>query len=71
MSENTTTFGKTGAAALVVAALTWAVAVVLADSGSAPNLTTQSIGYVGLALLAVGIVALVAMLVDLYKTEGL
>lgn len=71
MSENTSTYGKTGAAGLVVAAVVWAVAVVLGESGATPDAMTQSIGYVGLALLAVGIIALVAMLLGMYNSDEL
>ena len=71
MSENTYTYGKTGAAGLVEAAAVWAVAVVLGESGAAPDAMTQSIGYVGLALLAVGIIALVAMLLGIYRSDEL
>jgi len=69
MGENTSTYGKTGAVGLVVAAVVWAIAVVLAESGSNPDALTQGIGYAGLALLAIGIVALSAMLVGIYADE--
>ena len=71
MTENTSMYGKTGATAAVVAAVAWAVAVALGESGSAPDALTQGIGYVGLALLAVGMVALSAMLVGIYADEEL
>jgi len=41
----------------------------LAESGSNPDALTQGIGYAGLALLAIGIVALSAMLVGIYADE--
>lgn len=66
MSENTSMYGRTGATVIVVAAVMWAVAVVLGESGSSPDVVTQSIGYLGLALLAVGMIALSAMLVGIY-----
>ena len=71
MTKNTSMYGKTGATAAVVAAVVWAVAVVLGESGSAPDALTQGIGYVGLALLAVGMVALSAMLIGIYADEDL
>lgn len=71
MSENTSTYGKTGAAGLVVGIIVWAAAVVLGEAGSAPDAMTQSIGYAGLALLAIGIIALVAMLLGTYNAEEL
>lgn len=71
MSENTSTYGKTGAAALVVAAVVWGAAVVLAESGSSPDFLTQSLGYVGLALLAVGSITLAAMLIGTYRGEAI
>lgn len=71
MSENTSTYGKTGAAALVVAAVVWGAAVVLAESGSSPDFLTQSLGYVGLALLAVGSITLAAMLIGMYRAESI
>ncbi len=69
MSENTSMYGKTGATVIVVAAIVWAVAVVLGESGAGPDAMTQGIGYVGLALLAVGMIALSAMLVGIYAEE--
>ena len=71
MSENTSTYGKTGAAALVVAAAAWGVAVALGESGASPDPLIQGLGYVGLALLAVGIVTLSAMLIGVYKQAEL
>ncbi len=71
MSENTSTYGKTGAAGLVIAAVVWAAAVVLGESGAAPDAMTQGIGYAGLALLAIGIIALVAMLLGIYNAAEL
>ena len=70
MSENTSTYGRTGASVLVVAAVVWSVAVVLAESGSSPDILTQSLGYAGLALLAVGCIALVTMLIGIYRAES-
>ncbi|MFO7927708.1 MAG: hypothetical protein ACQET5_12360 [Halobacteriota archaeon] len=71
MSENTSTYGKTGAAGLLAAVLVWGVAVVLAETGANPDTLTQSLGYVGLALLAIGAVALAAMLVGIYTDAEL
>ena len=70
MSENTSTYGTVGAAALIVAVVAWGAAVVMGEAGSNPDAVTQSIGYLGLVLLAVGIVTLVAMLVSSYKAEA-
>lgn len=69
MAETTSTYGKTGAVGLVVAGIVWAVAVALGESGSSPDALTQGLGYVGLALLLVGMIALSAMLIGMYGTE--
>ncbi len=66
MSEAISTYGKTRSAALVAAGVLWAIAVAMADVGSSPDLLTQGIGYLGLALLAVGMGALLLMLVNIY-----
>lgn len=71
MSDNTSTYGKTGAASLLAAILVWSAAVTLGETGTNPDALTQGIGYVGLALLAVGAVALAAMLVGIYTDDEL
>jgi hypothetical protein len=71
MSENTSTYGKTGAASLLAAVLVWSAAVALGETGTNPDVMTRSIGYVGLALLAIGAVALAAMLVGIYTDDDL
>lgn len=70
MSENTSTYGTVGAAALIVAVIAWGAAVVLGETGASPDIVTQSIAYLGLALLAIGIIALVAMLIGSYRAEA-
>ncbi len=69
MSATISTYGKTGSAALVVAGVVWTIAVAMGDVGANPDALTRGLGYLGLALLAVGMVSLVLMLVDLYTGE--
>ncbi|CAI50736.1 uncharacterized protein NP_5290A [Natronomonas pharaonis DSM 2160] len=71
MSEPNSTYGKAGVGVLLLAAVVWSAAVVLAESGAAPDATTQGIGYVGLALLAVGMVAHVLLILSAYGPDDL
>ena len=71
MTETATSYGNAGVAALVAAAVIWSLAVVFQQSGEPPSGLTQGIGLLSLALLVVGMGALLKMMVDLYADEEL
>lgn len=66
MTETASRFGTTGALALVVSGIVWSVAVVLAESGSSPDVITQGTGILALLALLVGMGALLKMVFDVY-----
>lgn len=68
MTANTQ-YGTVGALALIVGGVLSAAAIVMQDVGTNPNPLTQGAGLLSLVLFAVGIVALVAMMFDVYSDD--
>lgn len=69
MTANASSYGTAGAASLAAALVVWSAAVVMAETGSDPDGLTLGTGLLGLALVAVGIAALVKTSLDAYTPE--
>lgn len=61
--------GRVGSAVLAAAIATWAVVVVFQKTGEPSTTLTFGVSAVSLLLFAVGTVALVKMMVDIYSED--
>lgn len=71
MTETGSQYGKVGALTLALGGIAFGFAITTQEAGADPDGLTQTVGFLALALFAIGIVALVKMMFDIYGEEEL